>query len=232
MALETGNFISDLVVTNPIGSDPIAFADDHLRLIKKTIKNTFPNINGAVTVTQTALNNIPANTSAAIVEVQSNLDAAVAAYQATQIIAGDGLTGGGDLSANRTLSIPAAGVTGGMLASGAAVANIGFTPADLAAFTGSNQSLTGNGYQKLPGGLILQWGTTADIPKMETRTITFPLAFPNACLNVQATRVSTSQFSGDKRDSYAAHGYTKTTFQMYNQYETETCSYAWFAIGY
>lgn len=28
----------------------------------------------------------------------------------------------------------------------------------LADFTGTNQSLSGSGYQKLPGGLIIQWG--------------------------------------------------------------------------
>jgi hypothetical protein len=57
MALETGTFISDLVPTNPVGSDPLAFADDHLRLLKSTIKNSFPNITGAVTKTHTQLNN-------------------------------------------------------------------------------------------------------------------------------------------------------------------------------
>jgi len=56
MALETGTFISDLVATNPTGSDALAFADDHLRLIKSTVKATFPNISGAVTVTHTDLN--------------------------------------------------------------------------------------------------------------------------------------------------------------------------------
>jgi hypothetical protein len=56
MALETGTFISDLVPTNPVGSDPLAFADDHLRLLKGTIKNTFPNITGAVTKTHTQIN--------------------------------------------------------------------------------------------------------------------------------------------------------------------------------
>lgn len=56
MALETGTFISDLVATNPVASDPLAFADDHLRLIKSTVKATFPNITGAVTVTHTDLN--------------------------------------------------------------------------------------------------------------------------------------------------------------------------------
>jgi hypothetical protein len=57
MALETGTFISDLVVTNPVASDPLAAADDHLRLIKTTVKNTFPNVTGAVTKTHTQLNN-------------------------------------------------------------------------------------------------------------------------------------------------------------------------------
>jgi microcystin-dependent protein len=57
MALETGTYISDLVAANPVGSDPIAYADDHLRLIKATIKNTFPNIKGAVTATQENLSN-------------------------------------------------------------------------------------------------------------------------------------------------------------------------------
>jgi len=56
MALESGIYISDLVPTNPVGSDPLAFADDHTRLIKATLKNTFPNVTGAVTVTQTDLN--------------------------------------------------------------------------------------------------------------------------------------------------------------------------------
>jgi microcystin-dependent protein len=56
MALETATYISDLVVTNPTGSDPLAYADDHLRLLKTTLKNTFPNINGALTSTEEDLN--------------------------------------------------------------------------------------------------------------------------------------------------------------------------------
>lgn len=57
MALETGTYISDLVVTNPTGSDPLAQADDHLRLLKSTLKNTFPNVNGAVSATDEQLSN-------------------------------------------------------------------------------------------------------------------------------------------------------------------------------
>lgn len=56
MALETATYINGLVATNPAGGDAIAQADDHLRLIKSTIKNTFPNITGAVSVSHTDLN--------------------------------------------------------------------------------------------------------------------------------------------------------------------------------
>lgn len=59
MALETGTYISDLVATNPTGSDPLAFADDHLRLVKSTLKSTFPNISGAVTKTHAEINALP-----------------------------------------------------------------------------------------------------------------------------------------------------------------------------
>lgn len=49
-------YIDDLVVTNPDGGDAKSQGDDHMRLIKKAIKNTFPNIAGPVTATQAELN--------------------------------------------------------------------------------------------------------------------------------------------------------------------------------
>lgn len=51
MGLETGTYISDLVITNPLGSDPRSQGDDHIRLIKTVLKNSFPNINGAMSST-------------------------------------------------------------------------------------------------------------------------------------------------------------------------------------
>jgi hypothetical protein len=56
MALETGTYIDDLVATNPAATDALSAADDHIRLIKSTIKATFPNITGPVTGTQLELN--------------------------------------------------------------------------------------------------------------------------------------------------------------------------------
>lgn len=43
MGLETGTYISDLVSSNPPGSDMRKQGDDHLRLIKAVLQATFPN---------------------------------------------------------------------------------------------------------------------------------------------------------------------------------------------
>lgn len=46
MPLETGSYIGDLVSTNPVSSDTVGAGDDHLRLIKSTLKATFPFMGG------------------------------------------------------------------------------------------------------------------------------------------------------------------------------------------
>jgi hypothetical protein len=56
MALETGTYVNSLVASNPASTDGLAQADDHIRLLKSTIKSTFPSVTGAVTVTHTELN--------------------------------------------------------------------------------------------------------------------------------------------------------------------------------
>ena len=58
MPLEQGTFINSLVVTNPASVDSLAQADDHMRLIKSTIKSTFPNITGAITADQAEINTL------------------------------------------------------------------------------------------------------------------------------------------------------------------------------
>lgn len=57
MGLEVATYINGLVTTNPVGaSDPVSQGDDHIRLLKTVLKNTFPNLTGAVTLTQAQLN--------------------------------------------------------------------------------------------------------------------------------------------------------------------------------
>jgi hypothetical protein len=170
MALETGSFISDLNASNPQSTDSVAQADDHLRLIKSTVKATFPNITGAVTKTHTQLNNTLDKTGDTMTGAltlsgapSSNLHAATKLYVDTAdagkvdstrtITAGTGLSGGGDLSANRTLSIASGGVGTTQLADAgvttAKIADAAVTPAKLSQkLTAATAQVTTSGTSK------------------------------------------------------------------------------------
>lgn len=76
MGLETFGFISDLVATNPISGDPKSEGDDQIRGIKKTLKDQFPGLSGAVTATHTELNYVDGVTSA--IQAQIDLKAPLA----------------------------------------------------------------------------------------------------------------------------------------------------------
>jgi len=97
-----------------------------------------------------------------------------------------------------------AAVTAKKLAAGAAIKNIGYTPAD-AAEKGQPRGLAtlnaqaqvpdaqlqgafsrGSGYQRLPSGLILQWGC-AEKPNPFGQDIVYPMAFPKAVFCIMAT---------------------------------------------
>lgn len=56
MPVETFGYPDSLNASFPPTSDGLVGGDDHIRGIKSTIKNTFPNISGAVTGTQAQLN--------------------------------------------------------------------------------------------------------------------------------------------------------------------------------
>jgi len=53
---------------------------------------------------------------------------------------------------------------------------------------GFSQSFSTNGYQILPGGLTIQWGTsTGNLTNINT--VNFPISFPNACYSVSLTPI-------------------------------------------
>ena len=64
MALESGTYINSLNASNPVATDGLAQADDHLRLLKSTILASLPGITGAVNATHTELNIIDGDTAA------------------------------------------------------------------------------------------------------------------------------------------------------------------------
>ena len=90
-------------------------------------------------------------------------------------------------------------------------------------------SKTSNGYSYLPNGLIIQWGTSSG---SSTRTGTFPITFPTACLNfqttVKATAVGTLQTSNG--DFISTSQFTIQTGDINGTGQSNNI--AWVAIGY
>lgn len=88
MALETGTYVNALVTSNPASTDGLAQADDHIRLIKTTLKNTLPNATGAITASHSELNALDGSTATtAELNVLSGLTATTAELNYT-----DGVT--------------------------------------------------------------------------------------------------------------------------------------------
>ena len=71
MALESGTYINSLNASNPAATDGISQADDHMRLIKSTVKASFPNVAGAANPSHTEMNYLVGVTSA----LQTQIDA-------------------------------------------------------------------------------------------------------------------------------------------------------------
>lgn len=126
---------------------------------------------------------------------------------------------------NETITVVSNGAAYGWFAVANGVGGRGFV-----------NSKTNNGYQKLPGGLIIQWGYATFNRASSTYTyadITFPITFPNAALALYAT------LSGVNVGAYAllpifVDGYTASTAAagVNGVQPTGIQQVTWLAIGY
>ena len=83
-----------------------------------------------------------------------------------------------------------------------------------------------NGYQKLPSGIIIQWGRVSNNGD-GTKTINYPIAFPNKAL-MGVAQMITSSITQDE-NSAAWNGKSKS--QCYIIVDNGLYT-AWIAIGY
>jgi hypothetical protein len=95
-------------------------------------------------------------------------------------------------------------------------------------FTGSNQSISANGYQKLPGGLIIQWGRDNDAGNTEG-SVTFPLQFPNAVFCITTGAISNGTGAQWVYQERIRTDFTTSGFNY--QCSTDSGMF-WMAIGY
>jgi len=198
MALETATYINGLNTSNPASTDGLSQADDHLRLIKSTIKSTFANIDAAVTATEDDLNILTgaaaAGVSAAELQhvngvtsaIQTQLDAASARMPSGAIILWSGAAS----------AIP----SGYVLCNGSSS-----TPDLRARFVIGAQGDSGNTYDVGDtGGSATHTLTTAEMPS-HTHTATSTVTDPSH------SHVLPYGDSGSEGDGWDGSGDSSTT---------------------
>jgi hypothetical protein len=100
----------------------------------------------------------------------------------------------------------------------------GMTPAGFA----GNKDHSTNGYYRFPGGFTLQWGIRS-VGANTTASVTFPVAFANACVNVVVSEQRTTTTQADGRVGVGNLSTTGCT--MVNGFNGSQNFY-WQAIGY
>jgi hypothetical protein len=82
------------------------------------------------------------------------------------------------------------------------------------------------GYITLPGGFIVQWGTTGSLASDTAAPISFPYTFPNACLAV----IGTDTFAGSKSATWSMYSWGTSSFTARCDGNTATATFI--AVGW
>ena len=97
-------------------------------------------------------------------------------------------------------------------------------------------SLAASGYQKLPGGLIMQWGRKNSVSAPGTSAVSFGLTFPTGVLCVQLTGIQSAAFGTNNAVacSVQSSGISTTGFTIIGDEVQGAVSLDvfWLAIGY
>ncbi len=189
MGLETFTYVDSLNTSNPTSSDPKSEGDDHLRGIKTAVKNTFPNVTGAVNPTHTELNYVDGVTSA----IQTQIDSKQASdadlttlatngigTSANQIVQLDGSAQLPAVSGALLTNLPAAGgtitaVASGALANGDTVILKSDGKVEVVASTSYSESIPTGSETQFHNGMFNYFSSASD-PLDSTK---FVLAFQN-----------------------------------------------------
>ena len=125
--------------------------------------------------------------------------------------------------------IPSAGYQMALSFSTAYGAYILINPSQMAGFA---SSLTDSGYQKLPTGFIMQWGTSSVISAGGTTTVTFPIAFPTAVFGYPQCTIGSEPGGNTDVSMFVPRSVTTSGFVILNPDVDSSAAAKWFAIGY
>lgn len=94
----------------------------------------------------------------------------------------------------------------------------------------NDRSITANGYQKLLGNLIIQWGQAVTAAGGSV-TVTFPKTFPNNCFCVVATDRAAGVAGSDIIGISTTTNATFLAFASTNSGAAVSTTFNWIALG-
>lgn len=172
-----------------------------------------------VTITLPAANSVPAGTSFHF--FLSGTGSAVVQRAGGDIIAGAASSTAVSLTQGDNVSLRSNGASGWLAYEGSA---------RLGASGAFGSSLAANGYQRLPSGLIIQWGKSGAINVGSITTVTFPITFPTVC--AAFTTSNTQGSAGATSANNYANAWINSTSSASIVTNSGTTSVAWVAVGY
>lgn len=210
MPIESATYVDDLNSSNPLAGDLTAQGDDHIRLIKAVLLATFPGLTGAVTATQTELNQLHTGTrtlgiangssGSPSVYFDSDTDLGLYRYAANQLGIAGRLIGNGAIPVGSIQMFPKAPSSLGTtntdtgkeyLECRGTVYSVADYP-DLGAFLGSTYG--GNGTTTFG---VPDMYTSGQFPRSRTASVTVSTAQTNQNAAHTHTFSATSSSNGD-----------------------------------
>lgn len=154
--LETATYVSDLVLNNPAGSDPLAKSADHIRLIKAVLKNTLGPLSGPL-VSATGTLKIPGDGTSSVPGLTFASETTLGLYR----------IGAGEIGIAGRLTGQGAVPIGGFMDFGGDTAPAGYLACD-------GQAVSRTTYAELFTAIGTKWGagdgsTTFNVPPMTDR---------------------------------------------------------------
>lgn len=219
MPLETALYIHQLNEAYPGAGDDRREGDDHLRLIKSAIKNTFPSVKGVVTKSHDQLNATPHDKSS----LAQMLGAPpILVNELNRVVggAGTGLTFALHVQSGRVRFAAEnyAPVGGFVLDS---------------EFTGGNQGRSASqGWQVFPGGLKLCWGSFTVVNGAQDSPTQFSVPFQTGFLQMLQVYATQANGNGAGFVNVSIEGFDVNHFMGFvNSHEIGTRTFRFLALG-
>lgn len=172
----------------------------------------------AVTLPDGLALGLPTGAAYTVARISPTGSAVVTAAAGQTIDTGNGVSGSVTLMGGDTASFVWGGT--GWLMAGPALQRV----------AGMTFSFGASGWQRLPSGMILQWGTTTTIAQGGNALVTFPVTFPSAIFSAYATPISTV----DNTNSYSVATRAETLSNMRvtnNSGSSGVVAARWLAFG-